>query len=193
MANETLTEFKTLLTKAEYDRILKTLDKKEGNTQTDYYFDTRRFTLKASDAELRVKEKDHLILRVERKRGFNKIRVEEDITKEQFEEFKQTGVIPSKKVADEIADIVKDQKIVNFMNLSTYRVSFIYNNRGKVSIDKCSYVDTVDYELEYESTSRDMGKSDFIQIIRDYNITYKKSQVKLKRAYEAYRQKTLEQ
>lgn len=188
MPKDAITEFKTLLTKAEYERILKTLNKKDGNTQTDYYFDTKRFTLKASESELRVKEKDNLLLRVERKRGYNRVRVEEPITKEQFESFKTTGVIPIQKIANEINDIVKDQKIVNFLTISTYRVSFIYNgNRGKVSIDKCKYLDKVDYELEFEAPNREAGKNDFVAIIKEYNITYKKSQIKIKRAYDALR------
>ena len=42
-------------------------------------------------------------------------------------------------------------------------------------------------ELEYEVTNRNTGKLDFVQIIRDYEISYKKSQAKLKRAYDALR------
>lgn len=188
MPKDAITEFKTLLTKSEYDRILRTVDKKDGNTQTDYYFDTKRFTLKASETELRVKEKDSLLLRVERKRGYNKIRIEEEITREQFDDFKKTGVIPVQKIANEISDIVKDQKIINFLSLSTYRVSFSYKgNKGKISIDKCKYLDKVDYELEFEAPNREAGKNDFVSIIKEYNITYKKSQVKIKRAYDALR------
>lgn len=188
MPKDAITEFKTLLTKAEYERIMKTLNKKDGNTQTDYYFDTKRFTLKASESELRVKEKDGLLLRVERKRGYNRVRVEEPITQEQFDSFKETGIIPVQKIANEISDIVKDQKIVNFLTISTYRVSFAYKgNKGKVSIDKCKYLDKVDYELEFEAPNREAGKNDFVAIIKEYNITYKKSQIKIKRAYDALR------
>lgn len=188
MPKDAITEFKTLLTKAEYERIMKTLNKKDGNTQTDYYFDTKRFTLKASESELRVKEKDGLLLRVERKRGYNRVRVEEPITQEQFDSFKETGIIPVQKIANEISDIVKDQKIVNFLTISTYRVSFVYKgNKGKVSIDKCKYLDKVDYELEFEAPNREAGKNDFVAIIKEYNITYKKSQIKIKRAYDALR------
>ena len=75
------------------------------------------------------------------------------------------------------------------MSLSTYRISMPYK-KGKLSLDKCEYVNTVDYELEYEVTNRNIGKLDFIQIIKDNNIAYKKSQLKLKRAYDALR-KTL--
>ena len=74
------------------------------------------------------------------------------------------------------------------MNLSTYRISFPYK-KGKLSLDKCEYVDTVDYELEYEASNREMGKMEFIEIIKEFGIAYKKSQLKLKRAYDALRKK----
>ena len=86
-------------------------------------------------------------------------------------------------------DIIKDQNVINFMSFSTYRVSFPYK-KGKISLDKCEYVGIVDYELEYEATNREVGKLEFINLIKDFNINYKKSQVKLKRAYDALR-KTL--
>ena len=55
MAKEITAEFKTLLTKAEYDRIYETIKEHPGNLQTNYYFDTKRFTLKATDAALSMR------------------------------------------------------------------------------------------------------------------------------------------
>ena len=107
-------------------------------------------------------------------------------TEEQFKDLVENGMIPSEKIAQEVNDIIKGQKIINFMSLSTYRISMIYK-KGKLSLDRCEYVNTVDYELEYEVTNRNTGKLDFVQIIRDYDISYKKSQAKLKRAYDALR------
>ena len=101
----------------------------------------------------------------------------------------ENGIIHNEKIAGEVNDIIKGQKILNFMNLATYRISIPYK-KGKLSLDRCEYVNTVDYELEYEVSNRNTGKLEFVQIIKDYNIAYKKSQVKLKRAYDALR-KTL--
>ena len=186
MAKDITAEFKTLLTKDEYDLLYEKFKEHSGNLQTNYYFDTKRFTLKATDAVLRVKSRDGLTLTLERKKGYNFIRIDEEITEEQFKHFIETGEIPSEKIAQEVNEMIKGQKILNFMNLSTYRISIPYK-KGKLSLDKCEYVNTVDYELEYEVTNRNIGKLDFIQIIKDYNIVYKKSQLKLKRAYAALR------
>lgn len=188
MAKEVTAEFKTLLTKEEYDRLLKLFGDKPGDLQTNYYFDTKRFTLKASDALLRVKERQTMTIALERKKGYALQKTKCDITKEQFEEFKETGICPIEQLKGELTDIIKDQKLINYMYLSTYRISFPYKN-GKLCLDKCNYVDTEDYELEYEASSHDKGKLEFIEIVKELGITYKKSQLKLKRAYDALRRK----
>ena len=102
------------------------------------------------------------------------------MTEEEFKDLVENGIIHNEKIANEVNDII---------NLATYRISVPYK-KGKLSLDRCEYVNTVDYELEYEVSNRNTGKLEFVQIIKDYNIAYKKSQVKLKRAYDALR-KTL--
>ncbi|MEI3527238.1 MAG: hypothetical protein V8R15_04190 [Bacilli bacterium] len=77
--------------------------------------------------------------------------------------------------------------LVNYMSLSTYRIGFPYK-KGQLAIDKCKYVDTVDYELEYEATSYEAGKREFVEIVREFGITYKKVN-QIKRAYDALRKK----
>lgn len=74
------------------------------------------------------------------------------------------------------------------MTLATFRITFPYK-RGKLSIDKCDYVDTTDYELEYEAATYEEGKKDFIEIVKEFGLSYKKSQPKIKRAYDALRRK----
>lgn len=184
---EVTAEFKTLLSKQEYERIFKLYKDIEGDIQTNYYFDTKRFTLKASNAVLRVKRTDRgLTYILERKKGYNFVKIKEDMTENEFNELKETGKIANPVILAELTDIIKDQLVVNFMSLATFRISFQYK-RGKISLDRCEYVNTVDYELEYQASNRDSGKNDFIEIIKEFNITYKKSQVKLKRAYDALR------
>jgi uncharacterized protein YjbK len=189
MSKELTAEFKTLLTKEEYNRLYEKMKDHPGNLQTNYYFDTKRYTLKATDTVLRVKWRDGYTLTLERKKGYNFIRIDEEMTEEEFKDLVENGIIHNEKIANEVNDIIKGQKILNFMNLATYRISVPYK-KGKLSLDRCEYVNTVDYELEYEVSNRNTGKLEFVQIIKDYNIAYKKSQVKLKRAYDALR-KTL--
>ena len=49
MSKEIEIEFKTLLTKEEYVNLCTKFADKRGNLQINYYFDTPRFTLKASE------------------------------------------------------------------------------------------------------------------------------------------------
>ena len=83
MSKELTAEFKTLLTKEEYNRLYETMKEHPGNLQTNYYFDTKRYTLKATDTVLRVKWRDGYTLTLERKKGYNYVRTDEEITEEQ--------------------------------------------------------------------------------------------------------------
>ena len=115
MSKELTAEFKTLLTKEEYNRLYEKMKDHPGNLQTNYYFDTKRYTLKATDTVLRVKWRDGYTLTLERKKGYNFVRTDEEITEEQFKDLVENGIIPSEKIAQEVNDIIKGQKIINFM------------------------------------------------------------------------------
>ena len=51
-------EFKSLLTEEEYKFLIKQFPNSKTDLQTNHYFDTPRFSLKALDASLRVRERD---------------------------------------------------------------------------------------------------------------------------------------
>ena len=86
MVNDLVT-FKTLLDESEYNKLAEKYSDKPSNLQTNYYFDTSRFTLKASEIALRVKKRDNnnyeLCLR--RKKGYNKVEINQVITDEEFD------------------------------------------------------------------------------------------------------------
>lgn len=179
-------EFKTLLSKEEYDRLM---DKFKGNRmdlQTNHYFDTSRFSLKAIDASLRVRERDSLELTLKRKKGYIIQEFNLPITKEVFEEIKESGVLPEGELKNELTALIGDQKINNFLSLSTLRMFFAFNN-GVLFIDKSQYLGITDYELEYEAKSYYSGKKEFVQIIGELELRYRKSEKKVKRAYNAYK------
>lgn len=188
MSKELEIEFKTLLTKEEYVKLCTKFQECKRNLQINYYFDTSRFTLKASDIGLRVRmmDKDRYIITLKKKKGYALQEFNETINKETFDEFLNTGIIPIEEIRKEVEDIIKGQILKNYMSLSTYRISFPYK-KGYLAIDKCKYVDTIDYELEYEATSYESGKREFVELVREFGIVYKKSQPKIKRAYDALR------
>ncbi len=184
MSKELEVSFKTMLSKSEYTRLAKEFADKPANLQTNYYFDTPRFTLKASEIVLRVRKRERYELTLRRKKGYNKIELTNIISEEEFKHFVETGEIPSAEIKNEISDIIKDQTLCNYMSLETYRIFFPYKH-GTLAIDKCSYVNKTDYELEFEGTSYEQTKREFVETVKDFNVTYKKGDTKIKRAYEA--------
>lgn len=184
MAKELEVEFKTLLSKSEYNKLATMYADKPSNLQINYYFDTPRFTLKASDIGLRVRKRDTYELTLKRKKGYALIEINETLTEEEFQNFLQTGIIPCASICNDLAEIIKGQNVVNYMSLSTYRITFPYKN-GIIALDKCEYVNKVDYELEFHGSVYEDAKRTFIELVKSNNIVYKKSQPKIKRAYDA--------
>jgi uncharacterized protein YjbK len=179
-------EFKSLLTKEEYDRLI---DKFTGNkisTQTNHYFDTARFSLKAAEVALRVREKDTFEITLKRKKRYAMVEHNIMISGEEFKKFKDEGIIPSEEIRNEIYDIIGQQKLINFLSLTTHRMSFPYK-KGTLAIDKSEFLGVTDYEIEYEAKNYAAGKKEFIEIITELEFVYKKSEQKIKRAYAAYR------
>jgi len=186
MQTSTEVQFKTLLTLEEYNKLM---DKFKGNRmdlQTNHYFDTPRFSLKALDSSLRVRERDSLELTLKRRKGYSLKELSLPIDNDTFEEIRSTGVIPNSDIKTELASLIGNQKLVNFISLSTLRMFFQYKN-GILFIDKSKYLDIIDYELEYEAKNYNEGKKDFIKLIGELGIQYKKSEKKIKRAFKAYK------
>ena len=184
MQSATQVEFKTLLTKEEYLRLM---DKFKGNRldyQTNHYFDTTRFSLKASDTSLRVREREKLELTLKRKKGYSIQEFTLSIDDNIFEEIKKTGYLPEGNIKNEVVSLIGSQKIVNFLSLSTKRLFFVYGN-GVIFIDETKYLGITDYELQYEAKNQHDGKREFIQLLNDLTIKYKRTEKKIKRAYNA--------
>lgn len=176
--------FKTLLSKTEYEKLAEMFSNKPSNLQTNYYFDTPRFTLKASKIGLRIRKRDQYELTLKRKKGYALQEIDCILTEDEFNKFLETGIIPSEEISTILADIIKEQLVVNYMSLSTFRITFPYG-KGILAIDKCTYVDTTDYELEFTVTDYEEGKREFVELVRGFGIIYKKSQPKIQRANEA--------
>lgn len=176
--------FKTLLSKNEYNRLAKEFEDKPSNLQVNYYFDTSRFTLKASEIILRVRKREKYELALRRKKGYNRIELNSIITDEEFEEFVNKGIIPSVEIQAELCELIKEQTLVMYMSLSTFRIFFPYK-KGILAIDKCEYLGETDYELEYQANTYEQGKREFVELVKEFNIAYKKSDTKIKRAYNA--------
>lgn len=184
MAKELEVTFRTMLSQNEYLKLAEMYKDKPANLQTNYYFDTPRFTLKASEIVLRVRKRDKYELTLRRKKGYNKIEITSIISEEEFKSFVEEGIIPNEEIKNDLADIIKEQSLTNYMSLSTYRIFFPHMH-GTLAIDKCTFVGQTDYELEFEGQSYEQTKKEFVQTVKQFGIVYKKGDTKIKRAYDA--------
>ena len=107
MAKQLEHEFKTMLTNEEHRTVMNHFGEHKANIQTNYYFDTTRFTLKASEIGLRVRKRENVDYEItcKRKKGYVAQVLNEFITKEQFYEFLETGIIPSENIRKDLEDI----------------------------------------------------------------------------------------
>lgn len=186
MQSTTEVEFKSLLSIEEYERLIEKFKGNRTDFQTNHYFDTPRFSLKALDASLRVRERDELELTLKRKKGYTIQEFTITIDRETFEQIKITGSVPEGELKNELSALIGNQRLVNFLSLSTLRMFLPYKS-GALFIDKSEFLGVTDYELEYEAKSYSVGKKEFIQLINELNIQYKKADKKIKRAYNAYK------
>ena len=180
-------QFKTLLTLDEYIRLLKRFNGYTTDNQTNHYFDTTRFSLKALDASLRVRERDNLELTFKRKKGYIQQEITLPIDRDFFEKLKETGAIPEEnEIKLQVEQLIGNQKLFNYISLSTTRIYLTYKS-GLVLIDKSEYLNQIDYELSYLVSNYNEGKKEFIQLINELGITYQKAEKKIKRALKAYK------
>lgn len=178
-------EFKSLLTEKEYNKLIEHFEKQaRSDYQTNHYFDTKRFSLKALNTSLRVRQREDYELTFKRKKGYNTELKSVKITEEEFKNLRESGVVVQEEVATDVTNLIKEQKLVNFLSLSTLRHYVPYGS-GVLNIDKSEYVGITDYEIEFSGKSYHQGKADFIKIISDFGIQYKKSEKKIKRAFNA--------
>jgi uncharacterized protein YjbK len=179
-------QFKTLLSKEEYDILIEKFKGNRTDFQTNHYFDTKRFSLKALDSSLRVRERETLEITLKRKKGYKLLELTQPVDRETFQVFRETGVLPDGEIKNELLPLIGDQKLVNFLSLSTLRMYLPYKN-GVLFIDKSEYLGVTDYELEYSARNYHEAKKEFIQIIGEFGIKYKKADKKIRRAFKAYK------
>ena len=169
-------EFKSGLTKEEYERLIKKFEL-EGKTfiQTNYYFDTINHDLLNNNIILRIREKDYNI------KLTSKTKVSDGALEKHIILEKDKALEMIKNGFD--ANIIGIDKQVSLIaSLQTERVKTPYKN-GILFFDKNTYYDTIDYEVEFEVTDQKEGQIEFEEFLKENNLTFKKIVSKSKRAY----------
>ncbi len=183
-------EYKILLTKKIYEQIKKDYQKDliKSYKQTNYYL-SHPILLK-KQYMLRIREKnDQFELTLKRPKNNHQLETNMILDKETKEK-----ILNQQEVHNEIFEILKKENILqtdlkNLFSLTTYRYDYKLKY-GILSLDYNKYLDTIDYELEYEVNDEINGYKHFLSIIQSYQLQYQNNCTsKVKRALQQYKKK----
>ncbi|GAB2479090.1 CYTH domain-containing protein [Alkalibacterium psychrotolerans] len=189
MKHELEIEFKNLLTEEEYQRLMRVhfSDSESGFTQKNVYFDTDTMDLKKSKCALRIRLKGNqaeLTLKTpfEGHHHETTIHLDSNEAKEIIAEGRFT--LPSELYAFLVDKIdLADQDVNKLAELTTLRHEKDFRDCLLV-LDKSSYSNTTDYEIELESQSVETGKDVFNAILAEFSIPKRDTPNKIARAFK---------
>lgn len=180
-------EFKNLLTKVEYESLLKTFNVKEKDIvmQSNHYFDTPEFSLKNLGSALRIREKkNNFELTLKQPAAVGLLETTQLLSANEFKAAIQQQIFPKGIVQERIEQLkIAFNKIVYFGSLTTKRAEFPYKE-GLLVLDHSFYLNKEDYEIEYEVEDFQSGQLVFQGLLKQYEIPIRKTQNKIARFYQ---------
>ena len=188
MATSIEIEAKALLTRTEYNKVLRhfKVDVSDGHIQKNYYIETENFDLWKLGLSLRIRKLNGYTMTFKLPMAEGLLEKSQTLVKDQFREFQEEGIFPEGDIADFIESLYinpSDLKIV--ASLSTLRIEHEVDD-STLAIDENRYGDIQDYELEMEATSMKKAKALLEKICADVGIPYRENlESKQKRAMSA--------
>ncbi|MBC1494282.1 CYTH domain-containing protein [Listeria welshimeri] len=186
MVKELEIEFRNLLTKEEYDRLVENFRVKEDDffEQTNYYLDTANFGLKERNSALRIRKVEtqyQLTLKTPEARGL--METTQILGDDQATAIISGANIPVGQVRDMLKEIgINHEDLQVFGSLKTIRAEKDYK-KGLLVFDKNFYSSISDFDLEYEVSDYDKGKEIFDKLLKEYQITNHPAENKVARFY----------
>ena len=180
-------EFKNLLSIEEFNRMITYFQLSDDHffRQINHYFDTKDFSLKNLGCALRIREKkEHFEMTLKQPHPDGLLETTQILTEKEANDLLNGELIIEGVVNTQIKSLgIDGTNIVYFGSLTTDRAELSYQN-GLLVLDCSSYLNTKDYEVEYEVSNRDSGESTFLNLLSELNIPIRKSKNKVKRFYE---------
>lgn len=162
-------ELKLLINKQVYDNIMNSYDFHKSIIQTNTYFDTANQDVKKQHGAVRIRT-------IENKKIFTLKIKKDEYTHYEFE----------KEISTENINEIKDPEILNWFNqyqipknlhptatFTTLRNVYEFEN-GELCLDKTTFKNHIDYEIEYEYTSDHDGIQFFNSILKQYGLNWQK-------------------
>lgn len=165
-------EFKALINESIYHTIYNALIQKEHKLycQTNYYLTHPQL------------EKNKMMLRIRSINDYYELTLKQPLKGDSLE----TNSIITKDIANQIINQqptsneiftylqkyqIDSTDLQQSYSLTTTRLDYKYKD-GLISLDYNEYLNTYDYEIEYEVNNKEQGLKDFYEFIKPYNITY---------------------
>ncbi|ANB55761.1 hypothetical protein GFC29_3646 [Anoxybacillus sp. B7M1] len=186
MKQEIEMEFKSLLTQEEFNRLKHSFFIRDDQFvyQENHYFDTPEFSLKGQGAALRIRVKNDtytLTLKQTVEQGL--LETHEALTKEKAQSILSNPAMMEGEMKSLLKDMgIAAEQLQHFGTLATHRAQVPYEG-GMLVLDHSCYLQTEDYELEYEVNDWEQGKNSFEKLLASFRIPYRPSANKIKRLY----------
>ncbi len=183
-------EFKNLLTKEEFIRLSSyfKFQDKDFKKQVNHYLDTPDFSLKEQGCALRVRKKpNHFELTLKQPASTGLLETNQTISEDEAEVIIKTGKIPVGPVLNALAPLLLDINfLLYFGSLTTARAEKEYEG-GLIVLDHSTYLNTEDFEIEYEVQDEVTGYPIFQNLLEQLNIPLRKTDNKIMRFYKKKR------
>jgi uncharacterized protein YjbK len=180
-------EFKNLLTKKEYQLLLRAFNIKDNDIfkQENHYFDTPSFALKELGSALRIRKKNNRYeFTLKQPAEVGLLETTQALSDEEFNLVIHESRLPNGIVQDRLANFaISPIDIAYFGSLITERAEFPYKN-GLLVLDHSLYLNTEDYELEFEVDDYQQGQLVFHELLQQYAIPNRKTLNKIARFYQ---------
>lgn len=175
-------EYKTLLTKNEYQQLLPLFSDITATKQTNYYIDTADFSIRDAKMALRVRafeNRAELTLKIPQQVG--NMEYNQSLTLEECHTLINTCVLPEGEIRillTHAAINLDELKVLGSLTTIRYEKE---TTIGLMALDENHYFDKTDYELELEVTDAEMGKEQFDYFLQAHHIHYKYAKPKVVR------------
>ncbi|CAM3664005.1 CYTH domain-containing protein [Mesobacillus zeae] len=180
-------EFKNILSFAEFE-LLKSffnIGPEDFSTQVNHYFDTPSFSLKNHGCALRIRQKAQCLeLTLKQPAEIGLLETNQKIDEAAMMIMKESSILPEGPVKEGVSRLVTNPvELSCFGSLATERAEKAYEG-GLIVLDHSTYLNSEDYEIEYEVTDEKRGFEIFRELLETLKIPMRKTDNKIKRFYK---------
>lgn len=182
-------EFKNLLTAKEHDTLYNTFFKAERKQSLlNYYIDTENLDLRKNTLLLRIRVtsgEQMMTLKAPTEKGILEFNAAVDFDLKTVRKLSHDDLPEIITHELKTRNIDADELII-YGSLATERFETDYKN-GLLVLDQSSFLDTNDFEIEYEVTDYDQGETRFDHLLQEYRIERRPEVTKSERFYQVLR------